>query len=132
MKLELKHLAPYLPYGLKWALVEAYPEGTEVTTHKMSSLSTDLEGHEEWWNMDGDNYLLTDDYKPILRPLSDLKSHELYPLIKDNLGFKYDDLKGGSTYNSSFGIVERLISYHFDVFGLIDKGRAIDINTLNK
>ena len=30
------------------------------------------------------------------------------------------------------GIVLQLFEWHFDVFGLIEKGIAIDINTLNK
>lgn len=32
----------------------------------------------------------------------------------------------------AFGYVQQLIEWHFDVFGLIEKGLAIDINTLNK
>ena len=30
----------------------------------------------------------------------------------------------------SYGLVSKLIEWHFDVFGLIEKGLAIDINTL--
>ena len=33
---------------------------------------------------------------------------------------------------TDFGHVQYLISKHYDVFGLIEKGLAIDINTLNK
>ena len=29
-----------------------------------------------------------------------------------------------------YGIIERLLEWHFDIFGLIEKGLAIDINTL--
>lgn len=31
-----------------------------------------------------------------------------------------------------FGVIQKLFEWHFDVFGLIDAGLAIDINTLNK
>ena len=31
-----------------------------------------------------------------------------------------------------YEIVQKLLEWHFDVFGLIEKGLAIDINTLNK
>jgi len=39
------------------------------------------------------------------------------------------DVIGGNIYQHQF---EKLISWHFDVFGLIEKGLAIDINTLKE
>lgn len=30
------------------------------------------------------------------------------------------------------GILERLCEWHFDIFGLIEKGLAVDLNTLHK
>lgn len=34
--------------------------------------------------------------------------------------------------NEKYWIIEKLLSWHFDIFGLIDKGLAVDINKLEK
>lgn len=67
MKLELKHLAGYLPYGLKIQLLKR-----EVFTKRICAGSTDKgilrigdDGHHRWEES-------FDNIKPILRPLSDL------------------------------------------------------------
>ena len=72
-------------------------------------------------------------YKPILRPLSDL--------TKVN-GFSLSDMISHDYHNpfwlpENFEVkylmhldFEKLVSWHFDVFGLIEKGLAIDINTI--
>ena len=31
-----------------------------------------------------------------------------------------------------YGVVEKLLEWHFDIFGLLEKGLAVDINTINK
>ena len=134
-KLELNHLAPYLPYGLEfyghrkdWALPE---------NNAMVLCPVDLDGR---WQ----------EIKPILRPLSDLpkaieeiyrfasnvevKQYE-YSLFVDYylMGEKFND----SIYQRPFnfggcpqGIYQQLIENHFDVFGLIESGLAVNINTL--
>lgn len=139
-KITLKELAPYLPYGLKWVLIEEYPDGTEITTHLMGSLSIDFEGHEEWWNIEGDNYLLTDDYKPILRPLSEYKKFEdimdefseySESVFQQNFFGVFSDINLSKFDHINYTIMTLFFKHHFDVFGLIDKGLAIDINTLH-
>jgi hypothetical protein len=59
MKLELKHLAPYLPYGLKVS------KDDWGKTFKMDSDGTTL-------NCVGIDFVIFKQAKPILRPLSDL------------------------------------------------------------
>jgi len=151
-KLELKHLAPYLPYGLKFYI-------------------EDLRSHVKpfSWTLGVETNLgevLENQNKPILRPLSDLTKGELeefynsdkiekgtleilkkksanwYETIWD-IRFKHNEgigiEKDGLCY-TSFGIGfhakytqeqwEWFYSKHLDVFGLIEKGLAIDINTL--
>lgn len=69
--------------------------------------------------------------KLILRPLSDLtkeievNGEKFVPRSK----FFGNPLDYIITKNS-YEVVQQLISWHFDIFGLIDAGLAIDINTL--
>jgi hypothetical protein len=106
MKLELKHLAPYLPYGLSI-----------------------LDGWGDVRTLDY-SYLNNIHCKPILRPLSDLMSGEFMDNIisqKERIEIKKLNTCHWLSYNS----FQYLLKHHFDVFGLIEKGIAIDINTLN-
>jgi hypothetical protein len=73
MKLELKHLAPYLPYGLNFYY---FDEERERSYHNSTidwmepaqgSIGEVTIGHE-----DGSEDMQLGDLKPILRPLSDL------------------------------------------------------------
>lgn len=94
------------------------------------------------------------DYKPILRPLSDLtkeiehKGEKFNPSCKLGLetisGIKFYKLSNSDleinietpNYStqidlySGFLIVQKLIEWHFDIADLISKGEAIDVNTL--
>lgn len=140
-KLEFKHVANYLPYGLK---INRYD--------KLGNLifkNTELHYlHLEWISQ----------IKPILRPLSDLTKEiehngkkfvpiDVFEITDDHTSylFEYDsgniklisDLESISTNDCEFDInfipfevVQKLISWHFDIFGLIKKGLAIDINNL--
>ena len=125
-KLELKHLAPYLPYGLKYDLPDMVNGGRTIEV------------------MDWDNIMdviVVDDYKPILRPLSDLTKEveidgeifvpqsNLSYISKDYLRwFSAEDMLSDVPYND----IQLLLEWHFDVFGLIEKCLAIDINTLEQ
>lgn len=165
MKLELKHIAPYLPYNLR--------------VSKLHTMHTRV-------GIGSINHILTtkkDTYKPFLRPLSSLTKEievdgrSFIPIIElarlENGGgiFEYQIEKlfildfGGSIglyYTSSAGLVEfsydpllmtftmmlrhkdesykcdlivnhqlkmfqKLFEWHFDVFGLIEKGMAVAI-----
>ncbi len=135
MKLELKHLAPYLPYGLK------------IETHKivttLFSVNPDY-GTVKFIDKDREPYnTALKNIKPILRPLSDLIKdeffNELFILIggrfKNYKHFK-DEMLDNYLYSSpklmSYRVFELLVSLHFDVFGLIEKGLAVDVNTLKE
>jgi len=126
MKLELKHLKGYFGTGLK---VELEEQGIEVLTIRLL------------------NSCSIDGIKPILRPLSDLtkeievNGEKFVPMNFINelafvniLGYSdFEDLiKPLGINECSFWQIEKLSEWHFDVFGLIEKGLAIDFNTLNK
>ena len=67
MKLEIKHLAPYLPYELKGQLI-GYPKGTTVT------MGTFLSNQQKMWTID---MFQQNEVFPILKPLSKLSNEEL-------------------------------------------------------
>lgn len=154
-KLELKHLAPYLPYDVGYIVNSSKHQIQYKLTAKTLYHSIKVVGFY--------------DIKPILRPLSDLvkeiehngekfiplgKLHYKYCLtasgerttkasyeyhIDRNCYATYYGLNGGSfgiyintleIDRTSYRILNWLFKWHFDVFGLIDKGLAIDINTL--
>ena len=122
-QLKLEHLAPYLPYGLKYI----DKDNNELKT--MRSLSSEINMVDLGWG----NAHEFSEFKPILRPLSDL--------TKIN-GFSLSDMISHGYHNTfwlpeNFEVkylmhldFEKMVSWHFDVFGLIEKGLAIDKNTL--
>lgn len=129
MKLELKHLAPYLPYGLK--LEHKENDSAEV---KMALINLT----DRFYSMPA--AILTN-FKPILRPLSDLKQIEDVLFTEFGGGFKtkghfeqhfMNNIKYSAIDSLGYSTVMFLIERHFDVFGLIPQGLAIDINTLKK
>ena len=120
-KLELKHLAPYLPYGLKCTnSKESYLQTGEDRTGNLETLSIN---DNECVIMGENGYFLVscDDVVPILRPIEDLTK-----VIEWNDG-KYcmTDIDDFDLDELDFNTVQDYISRHFDVFGLIDKGLAI-------
>lgn len=147
MKLEIKHLAPYLPYRLK---IIGNTHGEIQVLSCVTETSVNIEGRSFQYGMWADIF----DIKPIFRPLNDLKDFKKRIDVGDGEGlftplnrllfnsyFNIDvmsdadkiefveiltDIEIGASYDD----ISTLISWHFDVFGLIDKGLAIDINTL--
>jgi hypothetical protein len=136
-KLELKHLAPYLPYDLN-------------TQYTLSDVITLSQGQKDEIR----NKLLTSQNvhfvlsfcRPILHPLSDLTKeiehdgekikvieifakdtqkdiNEVVMLIEN----KAEDM---SMDILPYYVIKILCEFHFDVFGLIPEGLAIDINSL--
>lgn len=122
MKLELKHLAGYLPYGLKmyW----------EDNQHRPQAA----------WELKPESvdFVLYNQNKPILRPLSDLtKEIEVNgEKFVPNKNLKFGENKLRTINHSkllnetSFSAIQKLLEWHFDIYGLIKNDLAIDINTL--
>lgn len=155
MKLELKHLAPYLPYELKIAI--------EVAILETDSINLNLENISD---------LLLYQRKPVLRPLDDLvkeithNGQKFIPIVellkiqyvswhKNKEGTRYAEIEHGQTgtryfalytnqatysfklhkyeFNTNrneieYWVMEKLFEWHFDVFGLIEKGLALNKN----
>ena len=134
-KLELKHITPYLPYKLKCQYTDTFGEVRIGTLNLI---------HKDKFGVDS---CFDENLKPILHPLSDLtKEIEvngkiIVPIeeLNKEIGCGYnrtDDILW-ITDNSYLGFCEnyvpfyeKLLEWHFDIFGLIEKGLAININTL--
>jgi len=193
-KLELKHLAPYLPYGLRyafdnvsyWADANFTHTGDKFDLGTMSRLTAPEHTPNvvgvKWDDDKNGLYSLTEltsvYHKPILRPMSDLTKEiniggsTFVPIIKlfrynenayivnsleqkgglHKLEYSLDhaqSIVGTFCYNEpsysflhiefskhqrvpeQYQMFEKLFEWHFDVFGLIGSGLAIDINTLS-
>lgn len=133
--LKLKHVACYLPYGLKIQ-----------TQDKNGILIKTVDGIYEqykdgsfmlYWQENYGTIQASGNIKLILRPLSDLKNNfesiDLYTdLCSTYNGVVINDIIDNKRDTSfiSYYYIERLLQNHFDIFGLIEKNLAIDINTL--
>lgn len=153
-KLELKHLAAYLPYELKGRVdKKSYLQNEKERIGTITQIDVECSDYD--LVVTGENgYFLCyiEDFKPILRPLSDLtkeievngekfvpldwfEEHEEIDYFADNIWIQYlfnyekDDIIKLDLI--PYGVMEKLFEWHFDVFGLIEKGLAIDFNTLN-
>ncbi len=167
-KLELKHIAPYLPYQLK--VIEVY-NGKQVNDEFIVDCVNWNGGNIGGSDASLDSFELERafnlrDIKPILRPMSDVikdingvvpakelgrlaisvqKPNNLlvdsngvpevdYKIITKPFGevLKVTNCDSWLVYLSlneplrcHYYIIEHLLKYHFDVFGLIEKGLAI-------
>ena len=131
----LEFLSMSLIKGLKGVI--SIDGEQEIVTLK----SIDTDGNEIWVSSDNWVYSsLNYDIKIICRKLSDLTNSDT-----KSIGFKVrldvanasnnGDwillLNGGFNLKTSpFYVIEILVKNHFDIVGLIEKGEAIDVNTL--
>ena len=123
MELEIKHLAPYLPYNLKVSKLHTLSAGGGIGSieHLLTTKSTN--------------------YKPILRPISkfgdsdDLrKVHEFIGLGKwceaydDYFNAWFDDAGNVDklVLQAPYEVFQFFLANHYDVFGLIPKGLAVE------
>lgn len=132
-KLELEHLAPYLPYKLR--LMHGGLDGENKVMNMGEGSSVNWVGIKSVLRWQDREKLRA---YPILRPMKDLKLPEfkMDSWRKEAINFLIETSK--LPYNSRlihingimYGDIIRLFEWHFDVFGMIEKGLAIDINTL--
>ena len=128
MKLELKHLVGYLPYGLEMISMNHF-EGDEIPwvkwrLHSLSINRPDNPNIDEWWNEEGDNYYIESDFKPILKPLSDLTERHFNAWGISEKRF-YKQLENGDL---PYIVINELYEEHFDVHNLIENELAINIH----
>ena len=146
-KLLLKDLSARLTYGVKayvknWSKLDRkYYEGVYTVESIHPSLNNILAYSD---NFSVEVIVGYDDYviKPYLFPLSSMteeQKNECFkgtPLEIDKYGdiAVKDDLYGGSQYTDLeiyLEVINWLLKNHFDIYGLIPKGLAIDATGLN-
>jgi hypothetical protein len=155
MELELKHLAAYLPYGLK-VQHNSYSNGRLDTIYcSIECLSDECVTFSSFMAEDYHFGSKENDceFKPILRPLSmlgkeiEVNGERFIPIDWFEIG---DDCNNSVDYGQgnvkligllkdmakhkfiqleylNYGVVEKLCEWHFDIFGLIDAGLAIEM-----
>lgn len=135
-KLFLELLSFYLPHQLKFKFVEG-GVGTLLSINVKTETGRLNDNEDEQWVID----LKNDTIKPILRPLSDfVKNLDKWEHIHDEFSvlsydhfvdrFFFFGIDENSADRLEYGQLKLFLKNHFDVFGLIENGLAIDINTL--
>ena len=121
MKLEIKHLAPYLPYGLNVWLDSPNASGGQGYMMELETINLESAIQRQ--------------AKPLLRPLSDLtkeiehNGEKFMPysiLMADKTGSVWD------IEDLPYSDFVKLFEWHFDVFSLIENGLALDYNDVIK
>ena len=120
-KLTVNHIAPYLPYGLKG----------KYTLSNVIILERGQKDEVREKTLDIENPLFFLKYcTPLLLPLDKLTKDFLVDGIEDVTNYlsisDIAKIKENVLYYIPYGHFLRLVSWHFDVFGLIEKGLAID------
>lgn len=132
-KLTLAHIAPYLPYGLRF--YRPYLIYTGGASPEPS--------HEEWGpdeiTLQNVQVFLDSDLPIILKPMSELTRLELESQgFSSHIDFLTHEgrnpIGGQGQYSHKDGAPYEMVLYciskHFDVFGLIGAKLAIDINSI--
>ncbi|MBK5721402.1 hypothetical protein JGH11_11005 [Dysgonomonas sp. Marseille-P4677] len=161
-KLGLKHIAPYLPYGLKIDYCGQIRNliGSEILFYSKNHIEDTL----LYLHAGFRQHVRLIDIKPLLRPMSDLYKERngkvdivelakiagingtIYPFEhslgfgykygdtfrwdEDGFIFEFHDLDDSFPVSNQIGLFEYLFANHYDVYGLIDQGLAIDINNI--
>ena len=137
MKLELKHLAPYSLHRLKGCehVFTQSPKDTRI--FELTAIHPKEKEEFIWDEVNGKASRI--DCKPILRPLSDFKGMIVRDIkielelshnqVMEFFGFMDGEIK---LDNITLGLYNAMCKKYIDFNGLIEKGLAIDINTLKK
>lgn len=145
MKIELKHLAPYLPYEL-----QLYRASDVWVMHSLGVEEICIANGLHTQTLSFDDCIT--DYSPMLRPISSLtkeiehKGEKFVPI--DVLWNETLEQVDSNTYDDHFFnsdlettwicqenvlqlaqiVVDKLLEWHFDVFGLIPAGLATELS----
>lgn len=123
MKLEIKYLIGYLPFDVE-IYYSFYSDPTgEGGGYDRGIIKLNLNNIDSWVNS-------SCEIKPILHPLTDLKKSEFSNLVTQ-ISRDVEHLDYKEVEQMEFRQVSLLMENKFDVFGLIQKGLAININEIH-
>ena len=131
----LVHLAPYIPYKLQVIIHDIICEVEGIDLHTEDTIIAERV-----------NFKFTE-VKPILKPLSDLNEKVFRDIFKGtkytyrgfhkSIGYSFKLEEHPILYHLNVNVLEweyiyliELVKRHFDVFGLIAKKLALDINKI--
>ena len=136
-KLTIKELAPYAPYNLKVQLGVTERDLTAISCDSKYVFVTEYIGARKK-QMAG-----IESIKPLLRPLSDLTNeieHNGEKFVFSDLYFTNNKIIKAQNPNNclfnnmlndlDYNSIQLLLRYHFDVFGLIERGLALPIKKM--
>ena len=156
MKLTIEHLAAYLPYEVKINLNRPLFERTDINLMGLT-IAFNSSTNEHFIIKSEVTYGL-EHIQPLLRPLSDLTKEiehngerfvpiEWFEIGDDsNYSVEYDNgnikliraleslSKNGFANEVEYfpyGVITKLLSWHFDIYSLIPQGLAIPIKPIN-
>ena len=135
MNLTIKHLAPYLPYGLN----------TKYNLSSVVSLNENVKDEIRDKKLTACNIDFVQQFcKPILRPIGEIEEYfdKLYGLLQhqdvtdffdDGFLDSHNNITIDELYNYEpeympYGTFQVLVKHHFDVFDLIPEGLAVSIH----
>lgn len=131
-KLTIKELCAYLPYGIDISI--------NGKIQKLNSIDSEAKLVCYGWGNAG--LIDTDDVKPLLRPLSSLteeiehNGERFIPInnLKHLYGWDYlwyevlGEITNFNVNKLKYACLKLLLEWHFDVFGLIERGLALPID----
>lgn len=157
MKLELKHLAPYFPYELKCKLTDLGKEtiaelsgcysdnsyaffDTVESEHGFSDIKPILRPLSDLSNYAQDDFTINEHLiNSVMTEKQYGQEYGVFCFYKGDITIELDgdsdlryDQRKSIHWDCIQKINELLFQGHFDVFGLIPAGLAIDINTLKQ
>lgn len=143
MDLTIRHLAPYLPYNLKLQYME---NGKVIATGVMNRIThNDFETHPTKVGIGFRDVEHIWMFKPILRPLTQLTEEivhkgktivpiewleDFYPTLSFHEECKSLLQEDGYSWTAHMSnlLIDHLLEWHFDIFGLIPNGLAEKMN----
>jgi len=135
----INHIIPYLPYQLKFELLDYKSDYVGEKYGICNGFYFIGDGAYYTFKDRSTAGKNTNNCKPILKPIADLNTlihkDELectyfdWILVEYDINiFKFLDTHG--LEKLPYEVMEYLLEHHFDIFGLIEKKQAVDINTL--
>lgn len=128
-KLTIKEIAPYLPYKLR--VFDQWSEESQGEFLEVHGFDGDMQEWLLYDNIDGStiNYCKSL-VKMVLRPLSEYKKFD--DILDEMSIVDQGHVEEGFVKQLPYSVMEKMFEHHIDVFYLINKNLAIDINTLKE